>query len=415
MRICYIVDYRSPIARNWIQYFVDQGHEVHVISTHPVERADQGLAGFTCVPIGFAGLRASSRMRKHFAAARGDIESQRAAGQAVVRSMTRRAGGLILGAYEWIAPFELRRFAPTVRRIIRTIQPDLVHAMRIPFEGILAATSLADTDHPLILSVWGNDFTLHASRVATVSAATRRALARCTALHADCKRDIVLAQHWSFSAAKRTLVMPGSGGIRLEVFHADRRGSQAGIDWDLPPDRPVVINPRRFRPGSVRNDTFFAAIPLVLKRSPGAIFVAVGMQGHPVAERWVRKYGIAESVRLLPPVAHADMASLFRRADVTVSPSNHDGTPNTLLEAMACGAFPIAGDIASVREWIENGRNGLLCDPNSVDSLSRAMIEALSNATLRERARIFNLKLVEERAEYGSGMRQVEQFYRSII
>lgn len=44
------------------------------------------------------------------------------------------------------------------------------------------------------------------------------------------------------------------------------------------------------------------------------------------------------------------MAYLFRLADVTVSLSEDDGTPNTLLEAVACGCFPIAGDIESVRE-----------------------------------------------------------------
>ena len=43
---------------------------------------------------------------------------------------------------------------------------------------------------------------------------------------------------------------------------------------------------------------------------------------------------------------------------MTVSPSTHDGTPNTLLEGMACGSFPIVGDLESLREWIEPGLTG---------------------------------------------------------
>ena len=415
MRICYIADYRSPIARNWIRHFVERGHEVHVISTHPVESVDAGVAGFTCAPIGLAALRSNSSIQKHFAASKGSAENRAGTPAEWLKRITRSTSSALLSAYEWVAPLELRRYAPAVERTVCTIGPDLVHAMRIPFEGILAATALASTEHPLLVSVWGNDFTFHASRIATVAAATRRVLARCTALHADCRRDVRLAGGWNFDARKPATVIPGSGGIHLGTFHPGERDRRMLDAWDIASDAPIVINPRRFRPGSVRTDVFFKAIPMVLERIPQVVFLAVGMQGHPVAERWVRKYGIEKSVRLLPAVEHREMAPLFRSADITVSPSNHDGTPNTLLEAMACGAFPVAGDIESVREWIDHGKNGLLCDPNSVDSLASTTVEALSNTTLREKARTHNLDLVATRAEYGSGMRRAEEFYASLI
>ena len=34
----------------------------------------------------------------------------------------------------------------------------------------------------------------------------------------------------------------------------------------------------------------------------------------------------------------------------------HDGTPNTLLEGMACGCLPVAGDLDSIREWLKPGQ-----------------------------------------------------------
>ena len=33
MRLLFIADGRSPIANNWINYFVERGDEVHLIST----------------------------------------------------------------------------------------------------------------------------------------------------------------------------------------------------------------------------------------------------------------------------------------------------------------------------------------------------------------------------------------------
>ena len=134
-----------------------------------------------------------------------------------------------------------------------------------------------------------------------------------------------------------------------------------------------------------------------------------------MAEKWVKQFGIAANVRLLPQVARDEMAELFRLAQVAVSPSLHDGTPNTLLEAMACGCLPVAGRIESVGEWIDDGVNGLLCDATSVESLAGAMIRALDDEPLRQAARERNRQLIAERAEYNYVMQQAEAFYKEII
>ena len=99
-----------------------------------------------------------------------------------------------------------------------------------------------------------------------------------------------------------------------------------------------------------------------MNRFPKRAFCAPPCRGEPEAENWVQQLGIADAVDLMPKVSRAEMADLYRQARVAASPSEHDGTPNTLLEAMACGCFPVAGDIASLREWIEDGKNGLISE-----------------------------------------------------
>ena len=96
----------------------------------------------------------------------------------------------------------------------------------------------------------------------------------------------------------------------------------------------MVINPRGIR-AYVNNAVFFQAAAQVLERQPAARFICPGMQSEDLAQRWVRELGIASAVELLPSQTRPQMADLFRRARIAVSPSNHDGTPNTLLEAMA--------------------------------------------------------------------------------
>jgi glycosyltransferase involved in cell wall biosynthesis len=335
MRIVYVADGRSPIALNWISYFVERGDAVHLVSTYPCA-PDLELAGLKILPVALSQAAGLS-----------------GAGQPGKPSGLRWLipPGLRTALRQRLGPLTLPLAARRLREILARLQPDLVHAMRIPYEGMLAA--LADPPAPLLISVWGNDFTLHAPATRQMARLTRLALARADALHPDCQRDLRLAQEWGFPTDKPSQVLPGNGGIRLDLFYPP----------PTPPTEPLVINPRGFR-AYVRNDAFFRAIPLVLACSPAARFICANMAGEAQAQAWVQEYNISGNVELLDMQTREQMAELYRHSQVAVSPSTHDGTPNTLLEAMACGCFPVASDLESIREWITPGVNGLLVDPS---------------------------------------------------
>lgn len=405
MRICFVADGGSPLTQNWLRYFVRQGHEVHVVSSYPCPSFPLPVASLLAVPVAFSAFAAEPTA--------GRIDARRSL---AAQLRARLKGGpwaeMRMAIRNSVGPLEVYRHAGRVRDFVRRLQPDLVHAMRIPFEGMLAAVAVRDV--PLLISVWGNDFTLHAARYPLVRWQTRRAIERADALHCDCDRDRRLAQVMGFASSKPCVVLPGSGGVQLEWFHTGAASAATLALAQVSPDTPVVLNPRGFR-DYVRNEAFFRAIPLVLQRRPEVVFVCSGMQGNPVVGQWIARLGIERSVRLLPAIGREGMADVFRLAQVSVSPSVHDGTPNTLLEAMACGAFPVAGDIESLREWITDGHNGLLCDPTDAAALARTMLRALDDAALRDRARPYNSALVAQRAEYGTVMSQVEHFYRQVV
>jgi glycosyltransferase involved in cell wall biosynthesis len=223
------------------------------------------------------------------------------------------------------------------------------------------------------------------------------------ALHADCQRDIRLAQEWGFAAKRPTLVIPGNGGVRTDIFFPPKKLVEAS----------VVINPRGFR-AYVRNDVFFKSIPLVLKEIPGARFICTSMAGESQALQWIKELGIGQAVELLAPRPHAQMADVYRRAAVLVSPSVHDGTPNSLLEGMACGCFPVAGDLESIREWITDGENGLLTDATDPRRMAESVVMALKSKNLRGQATGLNAERIEEGAEYQTCMKKVDNFYKNL-
>jgi len=81
---------------------------------------------------------------------------------------------------------------------------------------------------------------------------------------------------------------------------------------------------------------------------------------------------------------------------------------------MACGCFPVVGDIDSMREWVQSGTNGLLVDATDVHSLADAMVQAISQPALRTKAAKYNAALIVERAAYLPNMARVEMFYRTV-
>ena len=380
MKILYVADGRSPIAQNWIRHFVERGDEVYLASTFacsldfPVKRLD-------VTPVAFSSVKKVTQRP----------------GTASARTVSLRTA-----FRQWFGPLTIRKSSIKLREFIEQVKPDIVHAMRIPYEGMLAADAYSGT--PLIVSTWGNDFTLHAPSTRLMKHYTRWTMQVTDAIHADCRRDIRLAHEWGFGTRKPSLVAPGNGGIRSDVFYPPVN----------PVDEPVVINPRGFRP-YVRNDTFFKAMPVVLKKYPNAKFIFALMAGEPHVALWIRKLDIGHAVELLPPLSHNQMADAFRRAQVVASPSIHDGTPNSLLEGIACGCFPIAGDLESVREWITPNENGLLFDPTDEHSIADAICSALETKILRERAAELNKKMISTRAEYGQNMKRAEEFYEGII
>jgi glycosyltransferase involved in cell wall biosynthesis len=298
---------------------------------------------------------------------------------------------------QWLGPLSLPKAVPNLQRIFQEVQPDLVHAMRIPYEGMLAA--LAGLPAPLLLSVWGNDFTLHAGSTPLTRRYTRLSLKAASGLHVDCARDLRLARQWGFSEACPSIILPTSGGIQTDLFYPSP--SEAGVR---------VINPRGFR-AYVNNTAFFHSIPLILERNPQAEFLLPAMGSEPRARAWISSLGIESSTHLLPRQTRDQMAGLFRSSQVVVSPTTHDGTPNTLLEAMACGCFPVAGDLESLREWLLPGVNGFLVDPADSKALADAISQALQDSDLRRSAAEYNLRLISQRAEYSSVMAEAVRFY----
>jgi glycosyltransferase involved in cell wall biosynthesis len=394
MKILFVADGRSPTALSWLRYWIETSCDVHLISTFPCT-PPAGLATVHILPVAF-GRMAGNQV--------GNV-----AGTPHQFGWVRHMRSRLRLLRYFLGPFSLSFYQKRYRALVAKIQPEFVHALRIPFEGMLAITTPAEI--PLVVSTWGNDLTLHARGSYFMRRLTRATLNRADGLITDTRRDAHLSLEMGFVAGKPTLTVPGSGGIRLNEIETAAKFEK--LPEELP-DAPIIVNPRGQRPGSLRQDVFFQAIPKVIDQIPQAVFVCPSLQGDIESEHWVDELGIRSKARLWPRLSQAQLWRLFQKSQVFVSPSVHDGTPNSLLEAMACGCFPVVGNTESLKEWVETGVNGVLVDAADVNSMAGAIVQAINQPALREEAANINARMIAERAAYDSNMARVEGFYGSI-
>jgi len=399
VHILLIADGRSSITRNWIRMLKGLRYQISLISTFPYSPIP-GMEHQYTLPLAFSSLAGSQ------------VQKKTGGSQSWFKGQIARFRPLLLRLRALAAPLTLKKYQKSYLRIIEEVQPDLVHALRIPFEGML--TAVTPQKIPLVVSIWGNDLTFHARTSFLMARHTRKVLQRADGLLADASRDLRLAGKWGLRAGIPAAVLPGSGGLDFqEISQAIQRTSE--LSFELPDDRPIVVNPRGFRPGSVHQEVFFHCLPKVLESVPQALFVCPGMQDQPQAMRWINDLNLDKNVLLLPYLPQEQLWELFSRSQVYVSLSSHDGTPNTFLESLACGCFPVVGDIESLREWLKDGKNGLLVDPKDANTASAAILRALQDQKMRRKAKQINNGVLKDRADIHIVREQARKLFEKLI
>jgi glycosyltransferase involved in cell wall biosynthesis len=69
----------------------------------------------------------------------------------------------------------------------------------------------------------------------------------------------------------------------------------------------------------------------------------------------------------------SDVRPLLAQASVFVLPSYREGTPRTVLEAMATGRPVITTDVPGCRETVRDGENGFLVPARNAEAIAHSM------------------------------------------
>jgi glycosyltransferase involved in cell wall biosynthesis len=95
--------------------------------------------------------------------------------------------------------------------------------------------------------------------------------------------------------------------------------------------------------------------------------------------------GVSDRVVFLGRRTPDDVERIVGACDALVLPSEVEGLPYVILEAMALSKPVVATRVYGIPEVVHDGETGLLVLPGNVDELSRALRTVIENADLRAR------------------------------
>jgi len=200
--------------------------------------------------------------------------------------------------------------------------------------------------------------------------------------------------------------------VDLERFSpkGDPRGRQEGRKrWGLPADALIVGGVGRLH--YQKNFPLFLEVAAeVCNRLPQALFVIAG-EGPERAhlEEMSQRLGIASRVRFLGFVK--DMPELYQSLDLLLLTSHFEGTPLTVLEAMAMGVPVVASQVDGVAEVLEDGHDGLLVPPGHRDLFVQGICRVLQDQQLWQKLSRAGQEKARHHFSAEAMVRQVEKLY----
>jgi glycosyltransferase involved in cell wall biosynthesis len=106
-----------------------------------------------------------------------------------------------------------------------------------------------------------------------------------------------------------------------------------------------------------------------------------------------------------------DVERVYPACDITVLPSLYEGTPNVLLESMACGVPVVATNVSDNSYVVKEGETGFLVEVGDVAKMAGHIQTLLENETLRRKMGQNARDWIQERFSIEQQVRKIESVY----
>lgn len=128
------------------------------------------------------------------------------------------------------------------------------------------------------------------------------------------------------------------------------------------------------------------ALPLILKTHPDLTYICVGGAGRhgqdftPQIRSQIDRLGLNDRVVLVGAKSHDELVDWYNAADLYVLASSREGSPNVLMESLACGVPAVATRVGSAPDELEQSGFGFIMDERTPEAAAEAVIAALKHS-----------------------------------
>ena len=391
-RILFVVRPSSVHSARWINQIVGREWDIHVFaaSEGPWHPDFENVTAYSYASRGArrAGRGKTVRERRLWPLPLGADRAKMLAARLPERWSSRAA---------WLA------------RVIRWLNPDMVHSLEFQQAGYLTleARALYKERFPAwVVSNWGSDISLYGPLAEHVER-IKGILAGCDYYACECNRDVKLAREYGFTKTALP-VLPVAGGFQLDRLAKYR---QPG-----PTSARKIIALKGYQHWAGRALVGLRALEFCSEQiKMGGYTVAIYLAEADVriaAERMSLRTGIP--IEILPPASHEEVLKLHGRSRVSVGLSISDGLSTSALEALVMGAFPVQSNTCCLTEMVKDGETALMVPPEDPAEVAAAIRRALSDDALVDRAAELNARLAAERLDYSVIQPRVVEMYEQI-
>jgi glycosyltransferase involved in cell wall biosynthesis len=324
------------------------------------------------------------------------------------------AEGFALHPISWrrgsLDPRDLLRVVREVRKLYRSIKPDLAHHVALPATvvGSLAATGLPVTCVNAMTGL-GTMFISDSAKVRMARAGLTLTLRWLL----NRPRSAVLVQNLDDRALIERL---GVADDRIALIPG------SGVDVDILTPQPEPAGPitiafvgRLVESKGIR--ALIAAHERLGKRGRDIRLLIAGLPDP--ANRTSISPEQIEAWSRRPNISHLgfvdDIGALWASAHIAVLPSHREGMPLSLLEAAACGRPLVATDVPGCRDIARAGVNALLVPLDDSQALADAIERLTLDGELRRKFGQASRALVEREFSSARIGRDVVSLYRQVL
>ena len=294
--------------------------------------------------------------------------------------------------FSFLAPYLKVTASEKLEELIKELKPDLVHSLEMQSQTYPLLKVRKKLNFKWAYSCWGNDIYYYKDNKAHKTT-IGNCLNKIDYFFLECNRDKNLIKSIDSKANIVSIDFPGGGGYDLDKYKKHI----------LPVKKRNLIILKGYEHNFGR--ALFILKALVLLAEELKSYDIYVYSVHDKVEEEIieinKKYNlnIQYSTRRTQ-ISHDELLGKFGSAQIAIGNNISDGIPNTLLEAIILGAFPIQSNPGGASEdYITNGENGFLIqNPEDAIEISKLIIKALQNEALLESAFLKNQEIAKKLA-----------------